>query len=482
MGSHSGNTGSLVQSLPGLVFDLYFYLVSFITMKTLKAVSALALCVTLVKAVEIVDDEADAIVITAPPKAQQNRESRQLLLSYPLVKTLYVGPIFPSLATVPYPPSLRQQQVQCQTKDGRDGTCMTMNECFPKRKIFKLAAHDTWAMGLYNTCQRQSVLGIQVTGYCCPNDKAEQEANIRRNVPAQSEAPQKQARAQACLLESKQKSQVKNTRCKRNNQSERRVTWRNIIPLRPTDNWRIVNGEQAVRNEYPFIAALLASDSKNNKRQFCGGSLIDEWHVSTAAHCVIGYTERDINMLRVRLGAHYLSDSGQTSEHRVDRIIRHIDFKQTTLDYDVAILTLSTPAPTGASNIGQICLPSIDINYEGYQSVVAGWGSTRAIGFSQPDVLKKVVVEIWDNPRCARSYGSDAPGGITDRMMCANLPGKDSCQGDSGGPLFTSSSNGKFTQIGIVSWGISCAHEKYPGVYSRVTALQEWIDRITSCY
>ena len=132
---------------------------------------------------------------------------------------------------------------------------MTMNECFPKRKIFKLAAHDTWAMGLYNTCQRQSVLGIQVTGYCCPNDKAEQEANIRRTVPAQSKAPQKQARAQACLLESKQKSQVKNTRCKRNNQSERRVTWRNIIPLRPTDNWRIVNGEQAVRNEYPFIVS-----------------------------------------------------------------------------------------------------------------------------------------------------------------------------------------------------------------------------------
>ena len=53
-----------MQSLPSLVFDLYFYLVSFITMKTLKAVSALALCVTLVKAVEIIDDEADAIVIT----------------------------------------------------------------------------------------------------------------------------------------------------------------------------------------------------------------------------------------------------------------------------------------------------------------------------------------------------------------------------------------------------------------------------------
>ena len=97
-------------------------------------------------------------------------------------------------------------------------------------------------------------------------------------------------------------------------------------------------------------------------------------------------------------------------------------------DYDVAILTLSTPAPTSASNIDRICLPSVSIDYNQYQAVVAGWGSTKAIGFSQPDELKKVVVQIWDNPRCARSYGSDAPGGITARMMCANLPGKDSCQ------------------------------------------------------
>ena len=69
--------------------------------------------IVFVRIITAIDDK------TAPSKAQQNRESRQLLLSYPLVKTLYVGPIFPSLATVPYPPSLRQQQVQCQTKDGR---------------------------------------------------------------------------------------------------------------------------------------------------------------------------------------------------------------------------------------------------------------------------------------------------------------------------------------------------------------------------
>ena len=97
-------------------------------------------------------------------------------------------------------------------------------------------------------------------------------------------------------------------------------------------------------------------------------------------------------------------------------------------DYDVAILTLSTPANTGASNIDRICLPSVGIDYNRYQAVVAGWGSTKATGFSQPDELKKVIVQIWDNPKCSRSYGSDAPGGITARMMCANLPGRDSCQ------------------------------------------------------
>jgi len=348
---------------------------------------------------------------------------------------------------------------------------MTLNNCYPKRKIFKLAPHETWAMGLHNTCGVESPQGVQVYGTCCPKNMTQVD-EIGESAQHQRNSNKHQsARAQACLLSSNQKSKVRDTRCKKNNSGDRTVRW-----------WtRIVNGEQAIQNEYPFIAALLARDSSGTKRQFCGGSLIDEYHILTAAHCVIGYTERDINMLRVRLGAHYLSSTSQTSEHKVDRIIRHIDFKQNTLDYDVAILTLSTPAPTGASNIQQICLPSVSIDYKAYQAVVAGWGSTKAIGFSQPDALKKVVVEIWDNSRCSSSYGSDAPGGITSRMMCANLPGKDSCQGDSGGPLFTCASK-QCTQIGIVSWGISCAHEQYPGVYSRVTALKEWIDRITSCY
>lgn len=403
------------------------------------------------------------------------RSGKQLLLNYPIPlvrKTVN----YPGLASI-YPILQTREAQECTTSQGLKGRCMTLNECYPTRKIFRLAAHETWAMGLYNTCGVQSARGVQVYGTCCPYDKAmaEKVGAKQRISGSSSQGNSQKLRAQACLLDGNQKSKVKSTRCKKNNSGERTVRWRSIVD-------RIVNGEQAIRNEYPFIAALLASDSSGSKRQFCGGSLIDEYHVLTAAHCVIGYTESDINMLRVRLGAHYLSSTSQTSEHKVDRIIRHIDFKQTTLDYDVAILTLSTPAPTGASNIARICLPSVNINYNTYQAVVAGWGSTKAIGFSQPDELKKVVVQIWDNPKCSRSYGSDAPGGITARMMCANLPGKDSCQGDSGGPLFTCASNRQCTQIGIVSWGISCAHAQYPGVYSRVTALQEWIDRITSCY
>merc|ERR1712088_969580 len=241
---------------------------------------------------------------------------------------------------------------------------------------------------------------------------------------------------------------------------------------------KIVGGFETKKHEYPFMAALMrVSSFSGTPRQFCGGSLIDESHVLTAAHCIEGLSANDVKTLRVYLGAHSIK-SGPKSEHRIIRIIKHKDFDSRTLVNDIAILTLETPAKiSGAVNV--ICLPDYVNSFVNRQVTVAGWGS-KGEGKSQPKELYKVNVNVWSNNQCAAAYDHRIPGEIKDSMICAAAPGKDSCSGDSGGPLFLDQSNN--VQIGIVSWGIGCARGDSPGVYTRVTKMMDWIKRIQKCY
>jgi len=133
------------------------------------------------------------------------------------------------------------------------------------------------------------------------------------------------------------------------------------------------------------------------------------------------------------------------------------------------------------SNIQPICLAQGGKKYVGNTVTVAGWGTLRE-GGSQPASLMKVDVKVWTNSECKSSYGSSAPGGITSHMLCASESDRDSCSGDSGGPLFDCPFGGSCEQIGIVSWGIGCAKQKYPGVYTRVTEMMPWISRIIAEY
>ena len=79
----------------------------------------------------------------------------------------------------------------------------------------------------------------------------------------------------------------------------------------------------------------------------------------------------------------------------------------------------------------------------------------------------------WSSPLCCQECNA-AYGQITDNMICAAGPGKDSCQGDSGGPMVVQE-NGHYALVGVVSWGYGCAMADYPGVYARVTAQMNWI-------
>lgn len=105
------------------------------------------------------------------------------------------------------------------------------------------------------------------------------------------------------------------------------------------------------------------------------------------------------------------------------------------------------------STVKPVCLPKGKQSYEDKLGTVVGWGLLRENG-PRPTVLQQLTMKIWNNDKCKRTYGSTAPAGIKDTMLCAGQKGKDSCSGDSGGPFSVPNSNGRWEQVGVVSWGI----------------------------
>lgn len=106
-----------------------------------------------------------------------------------------------------------------------------------------------------------------------------------------------------------------------------------------------------------------------------------------------------------------------------------------------------------------------------------GFGNTDPNGYYFPDELFHVEVKYVPQSTCMNNYNNLSLA-ITSDMMCAADPGQDSCQGDSGGPLMDRENN---KLVGIVSWGVDCAHPDYPGVYAKISSQWPWI-KDTICY
>jgi len=237
---------------------------------------------------------------------------------------------------------------------------------------------------------------------------------------------------------------------------------------------RIINGVDTEVNEYPWQVALV---SPGSSFIFCGGSLINDKYVLTAAHCTAGKSASSLNVL---LGEHDKTTTTETTTVRMtlSAIINHPSYNiPSRTNYDFSLLRLSTTINWSSnSHIRPVCLPGVGTTYSaGDPLVVTGWGTTAA--GSLASVLQEVVVNYVTNTACEASYGT---GRITSAMMCAAAPSKDSCQGDSGGPLVEArTNNNNYALAGVVSWGIGCANPSYPGVYARVTEVLDWINQNT---
>ncbi|KAG5671026.1 hypothetical protein PVAND_001244 [Polypedilum vanderplanki] len=234
------------------------------------------------------------------------------------------------------------------------------------------------------------------------------------------------------------------------------------------DESRIVGGNTAMINSYPWMARLSYFN-----RFYCGGSLINDRYVLTAAHCVKGFMWF---MIKVTFGEHDRCDDSIRPETRF--VLRAISqkFSYSNFDNDMALLRLNDRVPI-TDHIRPICLPSNKAEtYVGKSGVATGWGTVREDG--KPScVLREVDVPVISNQDCIAKTNYTAKM-ITDNMMCAGYPGvgqKDSCQGDSGGPLIVERSDKRYEIMGIVSWGNGCARPSFPGVYTRVTRYLDWI-------
>jgi len=228
---------------------------------------------------------------------------------------------------------------------------------------------------------------------------------------------------------------------------------------------RIVGGSAAGPYSLPWQVGLLLG----SRRPFCGGTLISNRHVLTAAHCTRGLSSFD-----VVVGEHNTADPGDGTVHKVSRFVEHPRYTRNPPNYDFAIATLKTPVSLGIrANAACLPTPSWGQNFlAGKTMKVSGWGRTSQEGGS-PSVLHSVNVPGLTNSQCNRLYDNS----ITSQMLCAGyVSGEiDSCQGDSGGPLTYRDNKGRTTVVGVVSWGIGCAQKGRPGVYSRVTSVLRWI-------
>lgn len=222
---------------------------------------------------------------------------------------------------------------------------------------------------------------------------------------------------------------------------------------------RIVGGKVAGNSVHKFQVGLLTKNIADNfNAQFCGGTLIKNNFIVTAAHCSDSVTA---NQVQVLTGTQDLDGTGV--RRNVTAIHIHPNWDPNTFDYDVAVWQLATPT----SGIPFASLATVDPPV-GSSLRVTGWGALTE-GGSFPTNLRMVNVPLTSRTNCndANSYSGD----ITARMICAGLDagGKDSCQGDSGGPLTDDLGAGFKVLTGIVSWGTGCARANLPGVYSRVS-------------
>jgi len=244
---------------------------------------------------------------------------------------------------------------------------------------------------------------------------------------------------------------------------------------------KVVGGVEVDIKDYPWQIALTSSP---NGSGFCGGSIIGDSWVLTAAHCVNGDSP---NSVYVRAGSSNAFASGGTS-YSLNNIIVHPNYSGNS--YDFALLEIDGEF-NYSENVQKIDLVTAadiaaGVQDPGVMATITGWGTTSSGGSLSSTLMMVEAPIVSNNVACGTSTDENGNSGdygcssLDESMICAGdlvNGGEDACQGDSGGPLAVRNSDDtKWLLIGATSWGYGCADVDYPGVWSKVSYVLDWIN------
>ncbi|XP_030378744.1 serine protease snake-like [Scaptodrosophila lebanonensis] len=231
----------------------------------------------------------------------------------------------------------------------------------------------------------------------------------------------------------------------------------------------VYGGSPTNYREFPYMAALgWRSNFDESIFYRCGGALLSNNFVLTAAHCIDFGGELPAT---VRLGGDNLTlNNGE--DFKIKRVIIHPDYSHGSSYNDIALLELDTIHPPKLIPACVWSNPELATD----QLTAIGYGQTRFAGVSSAQLLK-VPLNFVSKAECEPHYQKDLlPKGVAETHLCAGDPANahDTCQGDSGGPLLMDHGPFKYV-VGITSLGHGCASGP-PSIYTRVSSYVDWIE------
>lgn len=258
-----------------------------------------------------------------------------------------------------------------------------------------------------------------------------------------------------------------------------------IIASAHAQTSRVVGGSDADENKYPWMAALIsANDIPSLDLIFCGGTLVDDRYLLTAAHCLFdGFgDELRARSIQAIVGRTVLS-TGKGTQVNVERIIIHPDYNDNRFVplHDIALLRLGSRVAGDTLTLATSAESSI--TSADTSAAILGWGIANADALQVfPDNLQEGTVSIFSDAFCEQRYGLIFQGS---NMVCAAelssstdaQDGVDTCNGDSGGPLLVDDS-GTLKQVGITSFGFRCEDVEFPSGYTEVGVYEQWVRSI----